>query len=170
MMQKPTLYQMLEYLGVILTPQMKSILRALRKGEVDENKLAETLKVRVNDIRKLMYILSHNGHVKYTKQKSESKQWWYIYLWRLDMNKIKSDYIFKKRRELADIKERLDKARRSVFRCAKCGIEFSVEQALEAGYICHECDSPLSEIKRQTSAAKLEREVARLEKDIKVCK
>ena len=60
---------MLEYLGIILTPQTKSILRSLKKGEVDENQLAESLKVRVNDIRKQMYGLSHNGYVKYTKQK-----------------------------------------------------------------------------------------------------
>ena len=165
-MAKPTLYQMLEYLKVVLTPQMKTVLRALKKGEVDENKLAETLKVRVNDIRKLMYALSHNGYVKYTKQKSEDKQWWYLYLWRLDADKIKGDYLFRKRRELADANEQLDKAKQSVFRCVKCGLEPSEEQALEAGYTCPDCDSPLSEIKRRTTTAKLERDVERLEKDI----
>jgi len=146
---------------------MKDVLRALKKGEVDENQLAETLKIRVNDVRKSMYELSHNGYVKYTKQKSESKQWWYIYLWRFDMRKIKYDYLFKKRRELADAQERLNKARQSVFRCAKCGLELSLEQALEAGYICPECESQLSEIKRRTTTAKLERDVAQLDKEVK---
>ena len=169
-MAKPTLYQMLEYLGIILTPQMKSILRALKKGQVDENKLAETLKVRVNDIRKLMYSLSHNGFVKYTKKKSESKQWWYIYLWRIDLRKIKLDFVSKKKRALSDVTERLDRARRSAFRCAKCGLEFSTEQALEAGYLCPDCEIPLNEIKRQMIAAKLEREIELLEKSIKSCK
>jgi len=165
-MAKPTLYQMLEYLKVVLTPQMKTVLRALKKDEVDENKLAETLKVRVNDIRKLMYVLSRNGYVKYTKQKSESKQWWYLYLWRIDMIKIRADYLFWKRRELANIKERLEKAKQSMFRCMNCSREPSEEQALEAGYICPSCDSPLSEIKRRTTTIKLEKEVERLEKDI----
>ena len=160
------MYQMLEYLGIVLTPKMKILLRALRKGEVDENKLAETLKVRVNDIRKLMYELSHNGYVKYTKQKSESKQWWYIYLWRLDKIKIKFDYIFRKRRELVDANEQLDKARQSMFRCAKCGREFSEERALDVGYICPDCEVPLNEIKRRTATVKLERTIAQLEKDI----
>lgn len=169
-MAKPTLYQMLEYVGIVLTPQMKSILRALKKGTVDENKLAETLKVRVNDIRKLMYSLSHNGFVKYTKKKSESKQWWYIYLWRLDICKLKSDFLAKKKRELSDVQERLDTARRSAFRCNKCGLEFSEERALEAGYLCPDCEVPLNEIKRQMIAAKLEREIELLDKSIGSCK
>lgn len=167
-MQKPTLYQMLEYLGIILTQGMKSILRALKKKAVDENKLAETLKVRVNDIRKQMYELSKSGYVKYTKLKNESKQWWYIYLWRLDINKIKFDYLSRKRQELSNIKEKLAVLRRNVFRCAKCGVEFSIEQALEAGYVCPDCETPLSEIKRRAMAVKLEKDIKRLESEIKV--
>lgn len=168
-MAKPTLYQMLEYLGVGLTSQMKTILRALKKGEVEENKLAEALKIRVNDVRKLMYELSRKGFVKYKKLKSDDKQWWYIYLWELDTPKIEGDYLHRKEKDLFNLKEQLAQTEKETYRCDSCQLRASTEEALDVGFICTNCGEALSEIKRKGTAAQLERDIKKLEQEISAC-
>ena len=165
-MKKPSVEVMLEYLAVKMTPGLKKVLGYLKRGKVDENKIAETMKVRVNDVRKLIYKLSHKGYAVYTKEKSESRQWWYVYTWELDKHKIERDYITEKMREVNRVKAQLATEKKTEFRCSGCNRRFSYTEALDIGFICIECDGALAEIKRRMAAAKLERDVERLEKDI----
>jgi len=167
-MKKPSIEVMLEYLNIKVTLGLKKVLKYLKKGKVDENKIAELMKVRVNDVRKLIYKLSHKGYAVYTKEKSESRQWWYVYTWDLDKHKIERDYVAEKIRELDSVKAKLVMEKKTEFRCAECNKRFSYEEALDVGFICLNCSGALNEIKRRMAAAKLEREVGRLEKDIEV--
>lgn len=171
MSRKINVEQMLEFLGVEVTPEIKKILKIIKKSkEIDENKLAETMKSRVNDVRKIMYTLMSKGIVKYTKVKSEEKQWWYIYLWRLDENGLAHNYIAKKMKMLKAKEDLLGEERSNAFRCDGCGTRFTVEQALENDYFCPNCSGLLSEIKRKGNVAQLEREVKELIKDIEEMK
>lgn len=169
MSRKPNIEQMLLYLDINITPEMKKLVSALKKADsIDENKLAEQMKMRVNDIRKLMYELSVKGLVKYTKNKSDDNQWWYIYLWHLDADAIKHNWITKKVRELDQKIRELEEERSNVFRCNGCGLQFKQEDALDAGYICSQCGGVLTDIKRRVNAAQLEREIKEIKKNLEV--
>ena len=165
-MRKTKLEKMLEYLGIEVDPQIHKVLISFKKEKVDENKLAEQLEVRVNEIRKIMYKLSIRGYVSYTKQKSEEKRWWYIYFWELNEKKILEDYISKKKAELSRKEATLEREKDYTFRCKRgCG-KFKYDIALEHGFECPECGSHLIEIKRRAEVKELEGNIGKLEKEL----
>ena len=88
----------LEYLGLEVDEQTERIIGILeKKGSVSENDLAETLGIKVNETRKLLYKLHEVGFVEYSKKKDEEKKWWYIYFWSLNKGKLHDIYIRRKK-------------------------------------------------------------------------
>ncbi|MEM0005604.1 MAG: transcription factor, partial [Ignisphaera sp.] len=58
------------------------------QGGKSDEELAQELNVRVNDVRKLLYELSKQGFVAYTRMtKGDSR--WYSYYWYTDMDMLK---------------------------------------------------------------------------------
>lgn len=114
-----------------------------KKRDVNEFKIAEKLKMTVNQVRNLLYKLDAQDIVTFIRKKDKRKGW-YIYYWSLD--------IVKSLKLLAKIKEReiqqLNYALKShenkrFFLCKQCDIELTEENALVHDFICPECGTLL---------------------------
>lgn len=114
-----------------------------KKRDVNEFKIAEKLKLTVNQVRNLLYKFDAQDIVTFVRKKDKRKGW-YIYYWSLD--------IVKSLKLLAKIKEReiqqLNYALKShenkrFFVCKQCDIELTEENALVHDFICPECGTLL---------------------------
>lgn len=119
--------------------------------DVNEFKIAEKMKLTINQVRNILYRLDAQDIVSFIRKKDKRKGW-YIYYWSLD--KLKALKL------LARIKERgiqqsshmlASQENKRFFRCRGCEIELTEENALTHDFICSECGNllELSDNKRK---------------------
>lgn len=143
------------------------VIKLLEKQKaISEEKIAETLKLKVNQTRKLLYSLMERGVTKYEKKKDKKKKWWYVYFWSLDAEKIGGLVKIFKTKELEKKRRELEEEKKYEFECKNCQKKYLHEDALESEYLCPECGATLEPAKTSSTIRKLEAEIKRLEADL----
>ncbi len=170
-MGKLKIEDMLVYLGIELDDQLRRVLKVLANGElIGENELAEKLDLKINTVRKALYKLSSKAYVSYSKAKSIDKKWWYVYSWKIDLDKIKYDYLKKKNNELNNLKSLLEIEETSAFFCSKCEKRFDYHEAMDQNFECECCNKSLSEVASASRIRKMKKQIADLEEEIAAIK
>jgi len=113
------------------------------KDKFTEKEIKRELKIKENEIRKILYILEELGIVypirvininnKYDSEWGNKIK---------DKNKIFQIIIYK---ELSKLEEEISKQQPYIFYCETCDIVYNIEQADEYEYKCPECGSILIE-------------------------
>ena len=116
------------------TPPLVLLLK--NKKNISEFKLAEKLKLEINDIRNLIYKLDSYGLVSSIRKK-DKKKGWYIYYWTFDEAKAFNIVIMIKQRMLNKLKEELKYEEKKVFfvcpnKCTRIDIETAMETNMYA--------------------------------------
>jgi len=145
-----------------------ALLRLLiKKKNFSEFKLAEKLKLNINQVRNVLYRMSEHNLVSFTRKKDKVKGW-YIYYWTFDERQAKNLFLFRKRNRLAELKKVLNekKEEETFFVCKTDFIKFNVNEALESDFKCPECGKVLSEEKVMIDFEKIRKEIAALELEI----
>lgn len=115
------------------------------QNNVSEFKLAEDLKMSINQIRNLLYKLNSYNLV-YSNRKKDREKGWYIYYWTFNFTHARDLLISRKEQEVRELKEELKKeSEHRFFVCPNDGIRMELEEALESNYKCHECGSILKQ-------------------------
>lgn len=136
-MQDKMLYDLAEGIigksGVVIIDILKN------KKNVNEFKIAEKLKMTINQVRNLLYKLDAHDVVSFVRKKDKRKGW-YIYYWSLDVPKALRLLAKIKEREIQQLNNTLKShENKKFFKCKDCDIELTEETALAHNFLCPEC-------------------------------
>ena len=113
----------------------------LSKSNVNEFLIAKKLDLTINQTRNILYRLSDNRIVSFTRKKDKRKGW-YTYFWSLNIVKtleFAEKKILEHLKRLNNIKK--SRESRRFYRCQLCVLEVSEETALMNNFTCTECGS-----------------------------
>ena len=110
------------------------------KQNVNEFDIAKKLNLTINQTRNILYKLSDEGIVGFTRKKDKKSGGWYIYFWTLDLGKSFIALKNKLSKGINNLETSLlTKKSKQFYYCANCGIEISEEDALSHNFTCPEC-------------------------------
>ncbi|MBW2979538.1 transcription factor E [Candidatus Woesearchaeota archaeon] len=137
------------------------------KKNVSEFKLAEALKIEINQARNMLYRLYNANLVSFVRKK-DKKKGWYIYYWTFDLKRVK--YLAKiiKRKRLEELKEKLAQEKSSqFFVCPNKCVRLDFDHAMSFEFKCPECGAIVQQEDNTEKIKKLEAEIKKLEEEIK---
>lgn len=130
----------LEFLAEFGGAKSIDVVKTLSKHkEIDEFKLADKLKVEVKAIRRILYRLYEKKLVSFRKMRDMEKGW-YIYIWRLEPNKLSELVNIRKNDAVERMKKQLDQEKSTqFFKCENGCMRITFDKAFEFGFICPDC-------------------------------
>jgi len=138
------------------------------KKDVNEFLIAKKLDLTINQTRNILYKLSDFGLVSFIRKKDKRKGW-YIYFWTLNIAKSLGLLEQKLREELDNLNSQLkSRNEKRYYVCDTCNIEVTEGVALLNNFICSECEEVYELSENSEIIKKLEKEISRLEKEIKI--
>lgn len=109
------------------------------KRDVNEFLIAKKMNLTINQVRNILYKLSADGLVSFTRKKDKRKGW-YIYFWTLDAEKCLIKVELELIKKIEELKHLLgNRERDRYYFCKGCNIEVTEEKALENDFTCEEC-------------------------------
>lgn len=138
------------------------------KKDVNEFLIAKKLGLTINQTRNILYKLSDFGLVSFIRRKDKRKGW-YIYFWTLNVSKSLDLFEQKLKEELRQLEAQLkSRKEKRYYICKTCDIEVTEEVALLNNFICSECEEVYELSNNEQIIKKLEREISKLKREIKV--
>lgn len=141
------------------------------KEDVSEFKIAEKLKLTVNQARNMLYRLYSHNLVSFTRKK-DKKKGWYIYYWTFDEKKAYNLFLKLKRDKLKHLKQRLEsESKGNYFSCSNEGcnnVRMSFESAMEHDFKCPDCGKVLQQEDNTKRINVIEREIDDINKKLEV--
>ncbi|MCC6016508.1 MAG: hypothetical protein LM582_05640 [Desulfurococcaceae archaeon] len=115
------------------------------KGMSDEE-ISNTLNLRVNDVRRILYDLASNGFVAYKRSSGENSRW-YSYIWFTDKDMIMQAIGKRKREVLRILSEWLSRSESlPTYICPYDYSLYTFDDAFENSFRCIKCGADLVEI------------------------
>ena len=142
---------------------------------VNEFKIADKLKLTINQTRNILYKLYNQNIVSFARKKDEKKGW-YIYSWSLNVPKALERLKIIKEKELDNLNHLLkSRENKRFYRCPNECMGFNEESAMIHHFTCPECGSVLElesgeEISKDVKGkiARAHREITEIEKELKM--
>jgi len=108
---------------------------------VNEFKIADKLKLTINQARNILYKL-YNQNIVFFARKKDEKKGWYIYSWSLNVPKALERLKIMKEKELSNLHHQLNsRENKRFYKCPNECIEFNEESAMLHQFTCPECGS-----------------------------
>jgi len=132
-----------KYLHELVGPNGMPVAAAPPDGEVTDEELAERLGLELNDVRRALFILYENDLATYRRLRDEDSGW-LTYLWTFEYDNIPANL----EDEMHRLLDALDNRRQyelenEFYLCEVCSLRFEFGEAMERGFECPECGSPL---------------------------
>ena len=156
-----------EFLRKIATDDSVKVFRDLyNQKNVSEFKLAEDLRLNINNIRNILYSL-HAHNLVYSIRKKDKEKGWYIYYWTFNMSYAKELLLKRKNERLNELRRRLtEHENKSFFKCPDNHTRAKLEEAMEHDFKCFDCGKLLVEENKERAIAEIKDEISLIEKDI----
>jgi len=137
------------------------------KEDVNEFLIAKKMDLTINQVRNILYKLSAEGLVSFTRKK-DKKKGWYIYFWTLDkekcLRKVEAEYV----KKLIDLKQILsDRETKRYYICKGCNIEVGEEKALESDFSCDECTEVYALVDNTNAIRDIKGKITKKENELK---
>ncbi len=111
----------------------------INKDNINEFKIADKLKLTINQARNILYKLHAHDIVSFTRKKDKRKGW-YIYFWTLDQLKALHTLKKIKEKEIDELTKILhSRQQKRFFICHEDNIELNEETAMHHEFLCPEC-------------------------------
>ncbi len=156
-----------ELISQVVRKDAVAIVNLLRgKKNVSEVKLAEKLKLTINQIRSLLYSLSNYGLVTNIRKK-DKKKGWYVYFWNFEEEtafKLKHEVNQKKLDELKSqlkIEEKIN-----YYICPDECERVSSEDALECNFKCPDCGKLMVQESNIPGIIKIREEIKKIQNEL----
>ena len=157
-----------KYLHELVGPKGMPVAATPPDGEVTDEELAEELGLELNDVRRALFILYENDLAAYRRVRDEDSGW-LTYLWTFEYEKIPGNLKDEMERLVAAIEERSDYERAHEFYlCEVCSIRFEFGEAMDFGFECPECGSPLEAMDNDRLVDAMDRRLAELRDELDV--
>ena len=135
------------------------------KKDVNEFLIAKKMDLTINQVRNILYKLSAQGLVSFIRKK-DNRKGWYIYYWTLDTLKSMIKIEEKLKREIEELKIKLNEREMDRFyHCKSCSIEVREEKALENDFTCEECADVYELVDNTNYVRDIKGRITRKEKD-----
>ncbi len=132
-----------KYLHELVGPKGMPVAAAPPDGEVTDEELAQRLDMELNDVRRALFILYENDLASYRRVRDEDSGW-LTYLWTFEYDTIPENLEEEMQRLHGALTERREYEQTNEFYlCEVCSIRFEFDEAMEFGFECPECGSPL---------------------------
>jgi transcription initiation factor TFIIE subunit alpha len=132
-----------KYLHELVGPKGMPVAAAPPDGEVTDEELAEELGLELNDVRRALFILYENDLASYRRLRDEDSGW-LTYLWTFEYENIPEQLEEEMYRLLRALETRQEYEQENEFYlCENCGIRFEFGEAMDVGFECPQCGSPL---------------------------
>ncbi|MDD5253925.1 MAG: hypothetical protein PHG05_02360 [Candidatus Nanoarchaeia archaeon] len=136
------------------------------KKNISEFKLAEKLKLGVNQVRNMLYRINEYNLVHYTRKKDKSKGW-YIYYWTFDENEAKTLIKDLRRKKLEKLKNKIHtETGGTFFVCPEGCLRMDYADAMEHDFVCKECGTKLVQLDNQKYIYSLNQQIKELEEEL----
>lgn len=134
------------------------------KENVSEFKIANDLKLTINQTRNILYKLSNVNLLTYSRKKDEKKGW-YTYFWTLNMERCLERLLKMKQQELSTF-EGLFKSRsmKNFYYCPNDNIEMSEETAMNHNFFCQECGELLQILPEEKKIKEISNRIEEIKK------
>ncbi|RDD52201.1 hypothetical protein BA065_02945 [Nanoarchaeota archaeon NZ13-N] len=129
----------------ILQPTTQKIIESIvSNNEISEKSIKKSIKVKENEIRKILYKLEELGIVApigaFTLKEGKLD-----FKWKVKITDIKKVYEIIINKEIAEIDTELENMPDTIYYCLECGISYDTDSAYENNFQCKECGSILVE-------------------------
>ena len=138
------------------------------KRDINEFKIAEKIKLTINQTRNILYKLFANEIVSFTRKKDKRKGW-YIYFWTLNVPKAIQRFIIVKKKEINEMKHLIASYEHKHFYvCPGCSIEMNEESAMHHSFTCPECGKLLQLETHEKKIQELKTRIENFDKELKI--
>lgn len=157
-----------KYLHELVGPKGMPVAAAPPDGEVTDEELAEELGLELNDVRRALFILYENDLATYRRLRDEDSGW-LTYLWTFEYDKIPEKLQEEMYRLLEALEEREEYEHDNEFYlCDVCGIRFEFGEAMDFGFECPECGSPVDAMENTALVQTMEDRIDALRDELNV--
>ncbi|AMQ18579.1 transcription factor E [Thermococcus peptonophilus] len=157
--------ELLEIAQEIGGDEAVEVVKALEKmKEATDEELAEATGIRVNTVRRILYMLNDEGLADF-KRIRDPETGWYYYYWRLETKKLPEIIRSRKMAELKKLKEMLEEETSEIYYW--CGTEghpkLTFDEAMEYEFQCPICGRMLMQYDNTHIVEELKRRIEELE-------
>ena len=157
-----------KYLHELVGPKGMPVAAAPPDGEVTDEELAEELGLELNDVRRALFILYENDLASYRRLRDEDSGW-LTYLWTFEYDKIPEQLQSEMHRLLDALEQRQEyEYNNEFYLCEVCGIRFEFDEAMDFGFECPECGSPVDAMENTALVGSMEERVDALRDELNV--
>ena len=157
-----------KYLHELVGPTGMPVAAAPPDGEVTDEELAQELGLELNDVRRALFILYENDLASYRRLRDEDSGW-LTYLWTFEYDTIPENLSDEMHRLHEALDDRLEYERLNEFYlCEVCSIRFEFGEAMDFGFECPECGSPLEAMENDRLVGAMETRIEALESELNV--
>ena len=157
-----------KYLHELVGPTGMPVAAAPPEGEVTDEELAQSLNLELNDVRRALFILYENDLASYRRLRDEDSGW-LTYLWTFQYQNIPENLEEEMYRLLDALEEREEYERlHEFYLCEVCSIRFEFGEAMDFGFECPECGSPLDDMENEQLIAAMEERTESLRDELNV--
>ena len=155
-----------KYLHELVGPTGMPVAAAPPDGEVTDEELSETLDLELNDVRRALFILYENDLATYRRLRDEDSGW-LTYLWTFEYDNIPENLESEMYRLHEALEQRREYERNHEFYlCEICSIRFEFGEAMDFGFECPECGSPLESMDNDRLVHAMDERLDQLEDEL----
>jgi transcription initiation factor TFIIE subunit alpha len=155
-----------KYLHELVGPKGMPVAAAPAEGEVTDEELAEELGLELNDVRRALFILYENDLASYRRVRDEDSGW-LTYLWTFQYENIPENLAEEMERLMVALDRREEYERENEFYlCEVCSLRFEFGEAMDFGFECPECGSPLEAMDNDRLLAAMQERLTELEEEL----
>jgi transcription initiation factor TFIIE subunit alpha len=152
-----------EFLEGLLGEGGVEIASTIYDNEYTDEEIAKETGIRVNTVRKVLYRLYDNRLASYRRTR-DKKTGWYIYYWKMDLNKASEIMKNLEREYLQELLQQLEYERNNMFFSCGNGCERVVfEVASEKNFKCSGCEGDLLYYDNSKVIKNLEHQIKKLQ-------
>lgn len=135
------------------------IIKCLENGLTTDEEIAENIDIKLNKVRKILYMLYDRGIVSYRRSKDPKTQW-YRYSWKFEPEKLEGIIKRKHEKIVRSLEKTLEFEKNNIFfECENGDFRCTFEEAMEYNFHCPKCNSKLEYIDNSEIINEIERKI-----------
>lgn len=160
---------MLIYIENLYGSETKRVLEYMlnKHGEVTDEVISQETGLKINIVRRALYNLLEQGLLSYRRVRDRNSGW-FIYYWSLNMDKLNTILLSRKKMLLDKLRKRLQFEENNEFYiCPLDGARYVFSEAVENDFRCPRCGEMLTYEDNADAIRFLRRKISEIEEELR---